>query len=391
MASALLKPSSRASESTWANAEKKLFDKDTQGFLTALAFQEVDYTRVDATLRKFVQLVDERLNPATNYVNLADVTQQSAALSPGKVIVEARGSSSTRTALRGHVDLDVGLCFPENFKILLEKDGEQVQRSIGQVLGALDLEDCLADPNVNGRSPSGNQIITKDGLHVVLLYVWGKLVSNNAGTFALKEEYSPANITAQTTMEVKVTTPLKIEIHPSKTLSTLTRSISARITEGPYPGLELDIFIDLITTRFAGQEVLVGVDKDGPLGVRQYRVETSIPSGKEWLAPNPLGVVDRTALLALKWWRNSIKDDTTIPDFQVSNGVNLEHGLNLLRTRSGIRVAARPRPEGDKISRSSPIISSLRWKPCTSYQQRILFISPPGLRFHSPLSELWML
>jgi hypothetical protein len=329
--------------------------------LTALAFQEAEYAPVDATLRKFVQLVDQRLNPATNYVNLANVTQQSAALSPGKVIVQARGSISTRTALRGHVDLDLGLCFPENFKILLEKEnGQQVQRSIGQVLGALSLEECLANHNVTGRGPSGNQIITKDGLHVALLYVWGKLVSDNPETFALKEAYSPEKITHETTMEVKVTTPLKIEIHPSKTLSTLTRSISAQITEGPYPDLELDIFIDLITTRFAGQEVLVGVDKDGPLGVRQYRVETSIPSGKEWLVPNPLGVVDRTALLALKWWRNSIKDDTTIPAFQVSSGVNLEHGLNLLRTRSGIRVSARPETEGDKISRSSPIISSLR-------------------------------
>ncbi len=294
-----------------------LLTKNTIKFMGVLAFQEVDYAPLEATLRDIVQLLDERLSTASNYVELKDVTKPAVALSPTKVILQPRGSFASRTALRGHVDLDLDLCFPENFKILLKTSKALIQRSIGQVLGA---PDFLDNPRADGRDASGSQIFTKDGLRFVMLYVWGKLVSATPETFALDEKYFPGKITDQTTMEVKITKPLTMRIHPDKTLSTLTRSISAQIMSNKtYPNLEVDFFVKVITTRFAGQEVLVGVDKDGPLGVRQYQVTTFIPSGKEWIGSLPLGPIDRAAILALKWWKNSIKDDKTVPMFPVSN------------------------------------------------------------------------
>jgi hypothetical protein len=72
-----------------------------------------------------------------------------------------------------------------------------------------------------------------------------------------------------------------------------------------------------VTKRFGGEEVLVGGDKDGLLGVRQYQTMTFIPSGKEWLGTAPLSPINMTALVALKWWKNSFAGDKTIGNFTV--------------------------------------------------------------------------
>ena len=82
--------------------------------------------------------------------------------------------------------------------------------------------------------------------------------------------------------------------------------------------MDIDFFVKVDTTNQGGQEVVVGVDKDGPLGVRQYQTTTFIPSGQEWVGSDPLPPIDRTALMALKWWKNSFADDSTIQAFKVS-------------------------------------------------------------------------
>ena len=81
--------------------------------------------------------------------------------------------------------------------------------------------------------------------------------------------------------------------------------------------IDIDFFIKVICKRFGGQEVLVGIDKDGPLGNRQYQITTFIPDGKAWIGDLPLSPVNRTALLALRWWKNSFKNDETIKFFKV--------------------------------------------------------------------------
>lgn len=81
--------------------------------------------------------------------------------------------------------------------------------------------------------------------------------------------------------------------------------------------MDIDFFVKIDTTWQGGQEVIVGVDEDGPLGIRQYQTSTFIPSDKEWRGNDPLNAIDRTALLALKWWKNSFADDLTIQPFKV--------------------------------------------------------------------------
>ena len=221
--------------------------------------------------------------------------------------------------MRGHVDLDLDLVFPENFRIAFKgtKPDEVIARPITQVLANV-------DSDAESRDPGGNLIVDKDGLHMVLIYVWAKLVGQNPDSFALPNDFiakKPLNIPPNFTISLDKTLPA-MQISPAKkTLDALTRSISAQITDMPQyptPGfLDLDFFVKVVTKRFGGEEVLVGVDKDGPLGVRQYQVTTFIPSGKEWMGTAPLSPINMTALVALKWWKNSFADDKTIGKFTV--------------------------------------------------------------------------
>ncbi|KAF8637225.1 hypothetical protein AX17_002976 [Amanita inopinata Kibby_2008] len=304
----------RAFDTTWATAEDYLKAKNTGKFLGALAFQDVDYDPLEATLRELVALVDARLNTKDNFLDPKTKAVGALALFPGKVLVQPRGSFASRTALRGHVDLDLDLCFPENFKIKFEGIGD---RTIAQVLGASDV--FSANPS-SGHDSSGNLIFTKDGLCLVLIYVWGKLVSKEPETFAIPKQLASFPLKVADNFSIGIVAGLKptMLIHPTKTLAKLTRSLSAQITSNQsYKDLDVDFFVKVATTRFGGEEVLVGVDKDGPLGARQYQTTTFIPSGKEWIGNIPLAPIDRTALLALKWWKNSFAQDKTIPKFEI--------------------------------------------------------------------------
>jgi hypothetical protein len=282
----------------WPTVEKYLCDKTTGKFLGALAFQEVDYDSLDTSLREVAALVNARMNNP-------------------KVLVQPRGSYASRTALRGHVDLDLDLVFPDDFQIEFAgaaPDAAPIVRTISQVLGSQDL--FGANPG-NGHDPSGNLVITKDGLRLVMIYVWGRLVSDH---YRLPNTFTAVPLAVPPAYSIAVDPHLRpaMTIIATKTLATLTRSISAQITDNAkYNPLDVDFFIKVLTKRLGGEEVLVGVDKDGPLGVRQYQTTTFIPSGKEWLGSNPLSPVDRTALLALKWWKNSFAEDPTIAPFTI--------------------------------------------------------------------------
>ena len=295
-------------------------DKNTGKFLGAIAFQGVDYGPLDSALKTLVNLLDTRLNDPTVTVNGVTTKKNflgTPILPPGKVLLQPRGSYASRSAMRGHVDLDLDLVFPENFRIAFvgAKVGDFIARPINQVLANV-------ESDVESRDPAGNLIVDKDGLRLVLIYVWAKLVAQDPD-YALPNTFikKPLDIPANFTIPLNATLLPAMRILPAKTLATLTRSISAQITDMPQyptPGfLDLDFFVKVVTKRFGGEEVLVGVDKDGPLGVRQYQVTTFIPSGKEWMGTAPLSPINMTALVALKWWKNSFADDKTIGKFTV--------------------------------------------------------------------------
>ena len=218
---------------------------------------------------------------------------------------------------------------PEDFQIILGRPsgGVAQSRTITQVLGS---PDPWGENPGNGRDPSGNLIITRDGLRMAMIYVWGRLVSSN---YVLPPMFSrmPLDIPNTYTIPVSLTLQPDMQIIPTKTLSTLTRSISAQITDNAtYNPLDVDFFIKVVTERFGGEKVLIGVDKDGPLGVRQYQTTTFIPSGKEWLGSRPLSPINRTAILALKWWKNSFATDPTLQGLQFTVCVLRVYGDHFL-------------------------------------------------------------
>ncbi|KAF3928613.1 hypothetical protein AA313_de0204379 [Arthrobotrys entomopaga] len=310
----------RAADVDFNKAREYLYDKRTTSFMGALAFQEVDYAPIDRTLRKIVDLVNTRLNGANTKEK--DYIPDGEVPSPGGAIVQPRGSYGSRTALRGHVDLDLDLVFPYNYKIVAEgkKEGELIKRTISQVLGC-DEPFAANSADLDGHDLSGNLVVTKDGLRLVMLYIWGRLVDKNDYILPNKFTTTPLQIDDHYPIDVRPGISPAIRIHQDKTLATLTRSISAQITDTPgynpniqgQTALDLDFFIKVVTKRFGGEEVLVGVDKNGPLGDRQYQTTTFIPSGKEWINSNRLLPIDRVALMTLKWWKNSFATDTTFP------------------------------------------------------------------------------
>lgn len=288
--------------------------------MEGLAFQEVDYAPVDNTLRRLVDLVDARFNGPNTAQN--NYLPAGAVHAPGKVIVQPRGSYGSRTALRGHVDLDLDLVFPDNYKIVADGDGGPVESTISRVLG---VDNPFGVIPGNGFDLTGNLIVTKDGLRMVMLYVWGRLVSNN---YVLPRfcTVHPLVVPADYTIPINPGLAPALRVHAARTLAEFTRSITAQITDTPgynpnvqgQVPLDVDFFVKLVTKRFGGEEVLVGVDKNGPLGDRQYQTTTFIPSGKEWINSNRLLPIDRVALMTLKWWKNSFADDPTFPaNFEV--------------------------------------------------------------------------
>jgi hypothetical protein len=294
-----------AKDYKWAEAEKFLFDKDTPKFLSALAFQEIDYDWVEAILLKVTKLVDDKLNKEKDKEGKLVNFKDGKATVPGKVIVVPRGSFASRTALRGHVDLDLDLIFPSSFLIETDKGRQTIEQVLGT--GGPD----LSQSNPPWHDASGNLPFTKAGVAVVLRYVWLKLVHNPTTTMT-SVNLPPTPFAAVTTQpDIKW-----LEIGQGKTLDTITRSITG-VTKAPEKVVDIDFFVKVDTTNQGGQEVVVGVDKDGPLGVRQYQTTTFIPSGQEWVGNDPLPPIDRTALMALKWWKNSFADDATIQAFKV--------------------------------------------------------------------------
>jgi hypothetical protein len=310
-----------AKDYKWSEAEAFLVAKDTPKFLGALSFQEVDYDWVEAILRKVTKLVNDRFNTPWNYAG-------GVPADPGRVIVVPRGSFASRTALRGHVDLDLDLIFPSNFLIQVVVNGATVAKTIEEILNFGGPDYSLSTPP--WHDASGNLPFTKDGLKVVLRYIWLKLVHNAPPAV-------PAPGVAQvptTVVNLPPAVPAApvglpsvnwLEIGQGKTIDTITRSITG-VTKAPEKVLDIDFFVKVYSTYQGGQKVVVGVDKDGPLGIRQYQTTTFLSSGLQWLGSDPLGPIDRTALMALKWWKNSFADDATIPPFKVRDFVNTPNG-----------------------------------------------------------------
>ena len=130
-------------------------------FLGALAFQDVNYNKID----EWMQMVWTRIktNFNSDKPKLSSASQPSASQAPKHpVLLIPRGSYASRTALRGHVDLDIDLVFHEEYEIEFE---DKVQ-TITKVLSTGMADDF---------DRAGNLCITKEGLRIALMYVWGKL------------------------------------------------------------------------------------------------------------------------------------------------------------------------------------------------------------------------
>lgn len=146
-------------------------------------------------------LVNDRLHTDTSYGT--DPKTPTLPNSPGRILVVPRGSFASRTALRGHVDLDLDLVFPSNYRI----------ETTGKIMT---IEEALG-----GKDVSGNLVITKSGLALVLRYIWLKLVHNPKGT--------PTTVASPGAQPLAVTTLPDIkwlEIGQGKNLDTITRSIT---------------------------------------------------------------------------------------------------------------------------------------------------------------------
>ncbi|KDQ57122.1 hypothetical protein JAAARDRAFT_194298 [Jaapia argillacea MUCL 33604] len=266
----------------WVDAQKLLFGCNIVDFMAGLSFQEVDYAPLEKVLGGITNLVNARLN--------------NVGVDP--VIVVPRGSFSTRTAISGHVDLDLDLIFPEDYPIV--DSLAQTTHTIKEVLGT----DAFGE----------NIIFTTDGLHSVLVAVWTSLNTLAGENVAIPDGWWTLN---------------------KKSIGELTRSIPAITTEafGIAPPLEIDLFVKVKMKVAGGPEGvrgglqrIVGVDKDGPAGARRYQSTEFLPTAGRWYGDNVLGPVDRTALLALKWWKGTL-NDVTIKSHHLLSALNELHLL----------------------------------------------------------------
>ena len=126
-------------------------------FLGALAFQDVNYNKID----EWMQMVWTCIQ--TNFNGDKPKLSSGSQAPKNPVLLIPQGSYASRTALCRHVDLDIDLVFYEEYEIEFE---DKVQ-TITKVLSTGMADDF---------DHTGNLCITKEGLRIALMYVWGKLV-----------------------------------------------------------------------------------------------------------------------------------------------------------------------------------------------------------------------
>lgn len=91
------------------------------------------------------------------------------------------------------------------------------------------------------------------------------------------------------------------------------------------PQIPIDLFLK-VRTKVRGQDVIIGLDKDSPAGIRRYQTTTFVPTEALWLGDRRLSPVERTAILSLKWWKNEIKENKGNKLFVIKNRKNLLSG-----------------------------------------------------------------
>lgn len=91
------------------------------------------------------------------------------------------------------------------------------------------------------------------------------------------------------------------------------------------PQIPIDLFLK-VGTKVRGQDVIIGLDKDSPAGIRRYQTTTFVPTEVLWLGDRKLSPVERTAILSLKWWKNEIKENKGNKSFSIKNRKNLLPG-----------------------------------------------------------------
>jgi hypothetical protein len=313
-------------ESTFDEALKALKSDDTRGFVQRLASKELwDYTPLDDTLRQITNIVHARMAEKQEGTSGNKAEHWTC-----RVQVIPRGSFVTKTAIRGHTDLDVDLVIPDDFPFP-DPNGKQ---TIKDFLGGVD--------------PTSERLVFDSvKLKAALQTIWSILRDPEAGN--------------QTS---KLATTNFLELR--RDAKDFTRSIDARtvhvfpgLMDGPaeknamvddsqkqtgnainaeansadgkpkvgVPGqLEVDIFIKIKIKTSGGSVIIVGVEKDGPDRLRRYQETDYLPVEGKWLGDRVLHPVDRCALLMLKWWKTAKK--LPIKSHHLLTALNALHELD---------------------------------------------------------------
>jgi hypothetical protein len=254
-------------DGNFQDLKRHLYNGDTDRFLAlALGSIEVDYKPIEKILGLITTLIHAKFERPDRMNNNRNIS------------VIPRGSFATRTAIQGHIDLDIDVIFPDNHTISHDDHTSSIK-------------------DVLGTEKTGEEVLFhKEGLKKVLRYSWNTLDSG-------AETRIPG---------VRLPPPQWLKL--TKSWEDVTRSLSLQTTQIPWddnelPEIPIDIFIKL-QTKVRGQDIITGVDKDSPVGNRRYETTTFIPTEGRWLGDRILSPVDRIALLSLKWWKAELKNDT---------------------------------------------------------------------------------
>lgn len=259
-----------------------LLRADDIAFLEGVAQKEVwDYTPLEEALRCITDMAHARL---------AEKTRKGW---HDSVEVVPRGSFVSRTALRDSADLDIDFIIPDDWRVKLPNNGD-----------VLSIRDALQVDDYNE-----NILFSEANLNTVLRAIWLTLCNPDEGSDGVVMPGSDKRNAIDIEGDVNEALEkrpwliasfwLDLRVDPTQ----FTRSIPAQ-TNYPVYGrpLDIDIFIK-IKTVIRGTEYIVGVDKNGPGGIRRYQTTDYIPNEGKWIGDRILGPVERSALMMLKWWK----------------------------------------------------------------------------------------
>jgi hypothetical protein len=279
-----------AKASTFEGAFGALTTGDDCTFLSNLAAKELwDYSPLEVVLRYITELVRTRMADQVGPHNPEN--------RECRVQVIPRGSFVSKTALHGHADLDIDLVIPDDFVI---KVVDGISYQIGDFLGR-----------------DGEKIIFEQArLKEALQLVWSLLSDLSAGLPVWHDI-----VVANNWLELR------------RSADDFTRSIDAR-TKALITGiadeqvkLDIDLFIK-IKTKGPGDvgNIIVGVEKDGPGGLRRYQETDYMPIEGKWLGDRVLEPVERCAVLMLKWWKT--EGNLAIKSHHLLTALNALHELD---------------------------------------------------------------